>query len=148
MPPDETAAPECETVSFTVTNARPVARQGRVTTHRCARTAGRGYATVGAKTTELPMRYRDPIPEIPPVPLRRSRADAPGTQPATNQSSQPPQREQPALPDLLEAFWGEAAEARVAEGDAERSVSPRKRSQRRNAAAARSTQRSKTASDV
>ena len=90
------------------------------------------------------MRHREPVPEIPPVPVRRAGRDAPDTRPTPARVPQQPQREQPALPDLLEAFWGDGAEARAAEADAERPASSRKRSQRRNVAATRS----KTASDV
>lgn len=104
-------------------------------------------ATVGAKTTELPMRHRDPVPEIPPIPDRRAGAGTPDTRATPRRVPQQPEREQPALPDLLEAFWGDAA-ANVAEGAAKRSAPARKRDQRRNMAAACSTQRSKTASDV
>lgn len=57
------------------------------------------------------------------------------------------QHEQPGLPDLLEAFWGDAA-ARAAEGQAKRPAAIRRRNQPRNTAAARSTQRSKTTSEV
>ncbi len=93
------------------------------------------------------MHRRDPIPEIPPAPTRRADPGAPGARPNPKRVPQQTEREQPTLPDLLEAFWGEAA-ASAAEGNAKRSTSPRKRDQRRKSAAARSTQRSKAATDV
>lgn len=88
------------------------------------------------------MRRRDRVPEIPPVPTT-ARPEMPAPKPG----SQPIRPEQPALPDLLEAFWGDAA-AQAAEDNANRSASPRRWHQPRNATAARSTQRSKTTRDV
>ena len=96
------------------------------------------------------MRRRDRVPEIPPVPTVGSAATSPGVS-GQKLGSQPIRQEQPALPDLLEAFWGDAA-AQAAEDNTNRSASTRRRGacahQPRNTTAARSTQRSKTTSDV
>lgn len=92
------------------------------------------------------MHRRDRVPEIPPVPTVGSPAASPGMS-GQKPGSQPIRQEQPALPDLLEAFWGDAA-AQAAEDNANQSASTRRRHQSRNTTAARSTQRSKTTSEV
>ena len=92
------------------------------------------------------MRRRDRVPEIAPVPTAGSAAASP-EMPVSKPGLQPVQQEPPALPDLLEAFWGDAA-AQAAEDAAKQSSSTRIRHQRRKTAAARSTQRSKTTSEV
>jgi len=60
------------------------------------------------------MARKPPVPEIPPVPPRRSRGAAVGSRLAPALTAQPKQSQQPELPDLLEAFWGDGANARGA----------------------------------
>ena len=92
------------------------------------------------------MRCRHRVPEIAPGPTARSAARGRAMS-GPKPGSQPIQQEQPALPDMLEAFWGDAA-AQAAQDNAKRSASTRRRHQPRNATAARSMQCSKTTSDV
>jgi len=50
-----------------------------------------------------------PVPEIPPVPSRRlGRAEA-RPHLALRRTTSPKRDQQPELPDLLEAFWGDGA---------------------------------------
>lgn len=76
------------------------------------------------------MDRRPPVPEIPPT-----------------QAVQRTQSEQPALPDLLEAFWGDGGQANP-ELPADEPGSAADGRQRRRSAAARTTQRSKARSAV
>lgn len=93
------------------------------------------------------MRDKEPVPEIPPVPVRRSGADVPRTRPSPKRSPERREHEQPALFDLLDAFWGDhddcdrAPEAHS--GNARPPESTQVRDQRRSLAA-RSTRRAKT----
>lgn len=94
------------------------------------------------------MRDKEPVPEIPPVPVRRVGGNPPRTRPSPERSPEQHQPEQPALFDLLDAFWGDhdnydrAPEADS--GNAQPPASSQERDQRRSLAAARSTQRPKT----
>ena len=63
---------------------------------------------------EMSMAHKTPVPEIPPVPSRRSGRDAARSHPAHARTAPPKQSQQPELPDLLEAFWGDGANARGA----------------------------------
>jgi len=55
-----------------------------------------------------------PVPEIRPVPSRRSGRGAMETHLAPARPAPPKQSQQPELPDLLEAFWGDGTNARGA----------------------------------
>ena len=57
-----------------------------------------------------------PVPEIPPVPSRRSDRAAAGSRLAPARTSPPKQSQEPELPNLLEAFWGDEASADEASG--------------------------------
>ena len=63
-----------------------------------------------------------PVPEIPPIPCRRSGGGA-GARPVPAQIAQARQSQQPELPDLLEAFWGDGAST----GEASETSPPRGR---------------------
>jgi hypothetical protein len=69
---------------------------------------------VGAHGMEVLMARKQPVPEIPPVPPRRSRGAAVGARLAPAPAVQPKHSQQPELPDLLEAFWGDGTNARGA----------------------------------
>jgi hypothetical protein len=69
---------------------------------------------VGAQGMEVLMARKPPVPVIPPVPPRRSRGAAMGVRLAPAPTAQPKQSQQPELPDLLEAFWGDGTNARGA----------------------------------
>jgi hypothetical protein len=51
------------------------------------------------------------VPEIPPVPTRRSGRGAEGSRLTLAQTAPPKRSEEAELPDLLEAFWGDKASA-------------------------------------
>jgi hypothetical protein len=71
-----------------------------------------------------------PVPEIRPAPSRRSDRGAMETHLAPARPAPPKQSQQPELPDLLEAFWGEGREherglgARRARGHRRASADP------------------------
>lgn len=96
------------------------------------------------------MRRKDPVPEIPPIPVRRDGAGARGTRPSPKCILQRPQAEQSAQADLLEAFWGGHDDSGLPPethaANAGQPESAGTRNQRRKSAAARSTQRSTTMS--
>ena len=58
------------------------------------------------------MARKPPIPEIPPIPSRRSGRSAVGSRQMPARTAPPQRSEKPELPDLLEAFWGDGANAR------------------------------------
>jgi hypothetical protein len=60
------------------------------------------------------MAHKAPVPEIPPMPCRQSGRRAAGSHPAPARAAPSKQSQQPELPDLLEAFWGDEASARGA----------------------------------
>ena len=55
------------------------------------------------------MARKPPVPEIPPIPSRRSGRGAVGSRLMAARTAPPKRSEEPELPDLLEAFWGEGA---------------------------------------
>lgn len=58
---------------------------------------------------------RVPVPEIPPVPSRRSGGAAVRARQSLARTIPPKQSRQSELPDLMEAFWGDGT-SRAAEG--------------------------------
>jgi hypothetical protein len=58
------------------------------------------------------MARKPPVPEIPPTPSRRSGRSAVGSRQTPARTTAPQRSEEPELPDLLEAFWGDGANAR------------------------------------
>jgi hypothetical protein len=61
---------------------------------------------------EVSMARKPPIPEIPPVLSRRSGRSAVESRQIPARTAPPQRSEEPELPDLLEAFWGDGANAR------------------------------------
>jgi hypothetical protein len=57
------------------------------------------------------MARKVPVPEIPPVPSRQSGRAAIGPRLPPKRSATPVQSPQSELPDLMEAFWGDATGA-------------------------------------
>jgi hypothetical protein len=79
-----------------------------------ARAAERVRRIVDARGMEALMSRKLPVPEVPPVPSRRSGRSAAGSHPVPAQTAPSKQSQHPELPDLLEAFWGDEASARGA----------------------------------
>jgi hypothetical protein len=76
---------------------------------RRARAAEHVQRIVGAQGMEALMARKPPVPEIPPVPSRRSGRGAVASRLAPARTAPPKQSQQPELPDLMEAFWGDGA---------------------------------------
>ena len=55
------------------------------------------------------MARKPPVPEIPPLPSRQSGRGVVGSRLTPARTAPPKQSQQPELPDLMEAFWGDGA---------------------------------------
>ena len=83
---------------------------------RRARAAEHVRRIVGPQGMEALMARKPPVPEIPPVPSRRSGRGVVRSRLAPARTAPPKQSHQPELPDLMEAFWGDGASTSEALG--------------------------------
>jgi hypothetical protein len=88
----------------------------RASHSRSAHAIERVGRIIGLHGMEALMTRKLPVPEIPPVPSRRSDRAAAGSRLAPARTSPPKQTQEPELPNLLEAFWGDEASADEASG--------------------------------
>jgi hypothetical protein len=76
---------------------------------RRARAAEHVQRIVGPQGMEALMARKPPVPEIPPLPSSRSGRGVVGSRLTPARTAPPKQSQQPELPDLMAAFWGDGA---------------------------------------